>query len=81
MWHQHSPYLLSMPVFLIYRQFPSVALEQETRLWKMLTEEICKWISTTKEFPEDILWITECEAATEVITIIIMSCKRDTTVN
>jgi hypothetical protein len=37
-----------------------------------LTEEICKWISSPEEFPEDVLWITECEPTTEVICVVIM---------
>lgn len=42
---------------------------------KILTKEVCKRISAAEEFPENILWITECEPATEVITVVKVFCK------
>lgn len=37
-------------------------------LW--LTKKVCKWVSATKEFPEDIIWVAECELFVEVISIV-----------
>lgn len=36
---------------------------------KKLTKEVCKRILSTKEFPEDILWIAECESKVVAIKV------------
>ena len=46
-----------------------------------LTEEICKRIRTTEEVPENVLWITECEAATTIVSLIVASCNTYTSNN
>lgn len=33
-----------------------------------LTKEICKWISASEEFPENVIWVSECKAAASKVT-------------
>lgn len=39
----------------------------------LLTKKVCKWVSATKEFPENIFWVAECELFVEMISIVEMS--------
>lgn len=71
--------LITMPASVIKAIVRSLAHSGLSGGVERLTEEICKWISSPKEFPEDVLWITECEPATEVISVVIMpSWKKET---
>lgn len=39
----------------------------------LLTKKVRKWVSATKEFPEDIVRITECEWLVEMLSIVEMA--------
>lgn len=38
-----------------------------------LTQKICKRVSATKEFPEYVLWVAECEGFVEMVSIVEMT--------
>ena len=38
-----------------------------------LTEKVCKRVSASEEFPEDVVWVTECERFVEMISVVEMS--------
>lgn len=37
-----------------------------------LTKKVCERVSATKEFPEDVIWVAECEGVVEVVSIVVM---------
>ncbi len=63
LWHIRSKELPKKKKNLIWQWM------QNKKHWGKykLTKEVCKWILSTKEFPEDILWIAECESSKVVI--------------
>lgn len=38
-----------------------------------LTKKVCKWVSATEEFPEDVFWVAECEAFMEMVSVVEMA--------
>ena len=37
-----------------------------------LTKEVSKRVSASKEFPEDVVWVSECERFLEMISVVEM---------
>lgn len=37
------------------------------------TEEVCKWVAASEEFPEDVIWVAECEMFVEMLSVVEMA--------
>lgn len=55
-----------LPLDLEIYQFIYIRVERRT-------EKVCKRVAASEEFPEDVLWVAECERFMEMVSIVEMT--------